>query len=149
MSLTGANAVITLSVPNLFVVPQQLQQFDVDNVFSGDALESAETVMGVDGFMSAGFVFVKVTQQFHLMADSPSIRFFDDLWSAQQQIRDIYRINGTVLLTTLGKKWVMTRGVLSNYKPIPDIKKLLQGQNFTITWERLIPSIGLSSAPAI
>ena len=140
-SITGANAVIMLTAVPLFAIPQQLQGFAADDVFDTDAIESAETVMGVDGRLSAGFVFVSIRQSYRLQADSPSINFFDVLWGAQQQIRETYRINGVVLLTAVGKKWTMNNGVLTGYKPIPDTKKLLQPQPFTITWESIFPAI--------
>jgi len=140
-SITSANSVIMLSITGLFPVPQQLQGFAADDVFDNDPLPSAETIMGVDGRLSGGFVFVEVKQNYALQADSASIDIFDQWWAAQQQIRDVYTANGVVLLTTVGKKWTMTKGFLTNYKPIPDIKKLLQPQRFTITWERISPAV--------
>lgn len=141
MSLTGANTIIVFSINGLFPVPQQLQGFDVDDVFDTDAIESAQVRMGVDGKMSAGFVFVEVKQNFALQADSPSIDFFDSWWAAQQVARVILRATAVVTLTEVGKKWTMTNGVLTSYKPIPDTKKLLQAQKFQVTWESMFPAI--------
>lgn len=140
-SITGANSVISLAVRGLFPVPLSLKGFAADDVFDTDELESAETYMGVDGNLSAGFVFVPVHQRYALQADSPSTFLFDTWWAAQQMIQDIYYADGIVRLNTVGKKWTMTKGVLSGYKPIPDAKKLLQPQRFRITWERIFPTI--------
>lgn len=139
-SITGANAVIMLSIPGLFPIPQQLQGFAVDDVFDTDQIVSAETMMGVDGKLSAGFVFVPVTQNYSLQADSESIFLFDTWWSVQQQSRDIFRATGIITLDAVFKKWTLIRGVLSGYKPIPDVKKLLQPQKFAIIWETMIPT---------
>ena len=140
-SLTGANAVYMLSIPNLFAVPQQLQGFAADDVFDTDAIESTEILMGVDGIMSAGFVFVPVRQNIALQADSPSTFIFDTWWAAQQQAQDVFFAAGTVLLTAVGKKWTLTKGALTGYKPIPDTKKLLQPQRFGITWQQIFPAL--------
>lgn len=140
-SLTSANAVVMLWIPGIFPAPVPIQGFAADDVFDTDTIESAETLMGVDGILSAGFVFVPVNQNYALQADSPSISFFDLWWTTQQQTRDIYRANGLISLRALGKKWTMSRGVLTNYKPLPDAKKLLQPQKFRITWESSFPAI--------
>lgn len=140
-SITGANAVIMLSIPLLFPVPVQLQGFAADDVFTTNAIQNAETLMGVDGRMSAGFVFVSVEQQYSLQADSESLFFFEQWYAAQQVARELFRANGVVLLTAVGKKWTMTNGVLSSHKPIPDTKKLLQPQQNSITWESVLPSL--------
>ena len=62
-TLTMANAVITLVVPAIELGPFQLQRFAADDVFNTGELDVAETSMGVDGNLSAGFVFrgVEVT----------------------------------------------------------------------------------------
>jgi hypothetical protein len=139
--LTGANAVIMLSIAGLFNFPQQLQGFAADDVFDTEALESAETRMGVDGILSAGFVFVPVRQGYALQADSPSIFIFDTWWATQQTTESIFRATGTIIMPALGKQWSLTRGVLHSYIPIPTVKKLAQPQKFGIVWERVIPTI--------
>ena len=53
-TITGASAVIMLSVPGLFSTPQQLQGFATDDIFDTAAIASAETLMGVDGNLSGG-----------------------------------------------------------------------------------------------
>lgn len=139
-SITGATAAYQLSIENLYNSPQLLQGFAADDVFSTPAIKSIETLMGVDGKMSAGFVFVEIPQSISIQADSPSGRLFDDWWTAQQSQQDVYFANATVFLTALGQKWQMTRGVLSSYAPIPDVKKLIQPRKFEITWNNMSPA---------
>lgn len=140
-SLTAANAVIMLSVPLVFPVPQQLQGFAVDDVFSTDPLASAETMMGVDGKLSAGFVFVSVKQNYALQADSESVDLFDDWFMAQQAAHEVFPADAVILLTAVGKKWQMTRGFLTGYPPLPDAKKLLQPRRFAIEWQEMSPAV--------
>ena len=134
-TITAANAVVMFSIPGLFPIPQQLQGFAADDVFDTDPIESAEVLMGVDGNLSAGFVYVPIQQSYALQADSPSVFIFDTWWAAQQQIKDIFFANASVQLPSLNKKWVMTRGVLTNYKTAPDARKILQPQKFRISWQ--------------
>ena len=139
-SLTGATAAIQLSITNLFDNPQQIQGFAADDVFSTTPIKSVETLMGVDGIMSAGFVFVEIPQTFSVQADSDSASLFDDWFNAQQVAEDVYFANAVIYLKALGLKWTMTRGVLSSYAPIPDVKKLIQPRKFEITWNKMQPS---------
>jgi hypothetical protein len=139
-SITGATAIVTLSIPNLFPAPQQLQGFATDDVFTTNELASAEVMMGVDGVLSGGFVFVPVEQHYALQADSPSVFIFDTWWATQQQVQDLYYATGVTILKPVGKKWAMTKGILTRYKPTPDAKRLLQPQRFQITWQSITPA---------
>lgn len=141
MSITAANAILFLGIPGLFPVPQQIQGFAADDVYDVDAIESAEVSMGVDGVMTAGFVYVPVKQSFTLQADSTSTFLFDTWWATQQQAADIIYANGSLILPSLGTKWTQTKGALTSWKPIPDAKKLLQPRKFQVTWETVLPAL--------
>ena len=134
-SITSANAIYMLGISSLFPVPQQLQGFSADDVFSTDPLEVAETMMGVDGVLSGGFVFSTVVQGISLQADSASNDVFDQWWNAQRQIRDLYYANGTVILPSVGKKYTLTKGILKTYPAVPDAGKTLKPRKFTIHWQ--------------
>ena len=137
-SLTAANAVLMLSVPPLFPIPQQLQGFTADDVFSLSSVRPTEVLMGVDGVLSGGFVWVPKPMQIMLQADSASNDLFD-VWSQQQEsTEDVYPASGIVILKSIGTKFVMTTGFLTEYKPGPDAKKLLQSRRYEITWESVI-----------
>lgn len=139
-TLTSANATIFLQVAGLFSIPQQLQGFAADDVFSSEKLNSAELSMGVDGKLSAGFVFVPAKWSISLQADSDSNFFFDQWYLAQQTARELLPASGLVLLRTLNTKWTLTRGFLTGYTPIPDTKKKIEPRNFECTWQSIVPS---------
>lgn len=140
MSITGANATFLMTVQDLFPTPQQLQGFAADDVFDTDPLASTEVLMGVDGGLSAGFVFVPVKQAIALQADSPSNFIFDTWYNAQQAAQDVFAAMGVVLLPGLGIKWNLVEGFLTEFPPIPNVKKLLQPRKFGITWTRVTPA---------
>jgi hypothetical protein len=137
MSITSANAVLMLSIPRLYNTPQQIQGFAVDDIYDIEALEVGETQMGVDGILSAGFVFTPVRQGISLIADSPSVIIFDTWYAAERQIADKYAASATINLPGVGKKYAMTRGFLTTYPAISDGKKVLQGRKFVITWQSI------------
>lgn len=129
-----------LSISSLYVVPQQLQGYAVEDVFDIDPLEIAETMMGVDGHLSAGYVNVPTKQGITLMADSNANIIFDNWYISQKQLQDVYFANGSITLPSLGVVYTLTRGVLTTYQPAPNGKKVLQPRKHVITWESMTPS---------
>lgn len=139
-TLTAANTVIVFTVPGLFDTPVQIQGFAAEDIFDAEAIDTAETVMGVDGRMSGGYVPAIKKQAYTVQADSDSIDFFENLYAATEAVREVYWINGTITLSSVGKEYTMTNGILRNYKPLPDAKKILQPRKFSIDWESALPS---------
>lgn len=139
-SITAANAVVMLAVTGVFSTPQPLQQFAADDIFTNDPVQAAETAMGVDGFLAAGFVFAPVSWSVSLMADSPSNTFFDSWYNAQRNQIDVYRCNGTILLPSLKKKFNLNNGALTTYRNMPDAAKTLRSRAFVITWQSVTPA---------
>lgn len=137
--LTAADIVITLSVPDVFPAPFQLQGFATDDVFDTDDLDIAETQMGVDGNLSAGFVPREVKQRFMLQADSLSIDYFEQIYAAQVQQGRVFPFTGVQRIPAVEKAYNGSRGFLTGYKPTPSGKKTLQSRAFGITWQSLLP----------
>lgn len=137
-SITSANAVFLLGIGTVFPVPQQLQGFATDDAFSTEAVDIAETKMGVDGILSAGFVFQPIKQSITLQADSLSIAMFDAWYAAQKAQRDVFFANAVIRLPSVSRSYTLINGVLSSYMPISDAKKTLDPQKYAITWESVV-----------
>lgn len=138
--ITAANASIALVIPPLFTTPQIIQGFATDDVFDVPEVESVETMMGVDGVLSGGFVFKPIEQLLHLMADSGSIEVFDTWFVQQYAAQSTYVASGTVNLPAISKSFTFINGYLVGYKPLPQAKKLLQPQPFRIRWNLVAPN---------
>lgn len=140
MSITAANAVLMLTVPPLFPIPQQLQGFGADDVYDVPSIRSVEVLMGVDGVLSGGFVFVQIPQTITLQADSISNRIFDNWWLQMQAAKDTYIASGLIRLPGISTKFIQTNGQLTGYKPAPGAKKVLQPRTYEITWGSIVPA---------
>lgn len=138
-SITSANAVIMLQITNLFTVPQNIQGFSADDVYSVDAIDPVITSMGIDGWLSGGWTYQPVKQSIVLQADSPSNAIFDAWANAQYIAQDVYVANAVVTLKSLGTEWIMTRGFLTSYPPAPDAGQSLKPRKYTITWNAVYP----------
>lgn len=139
-AITSADAVLTLTQALLFPTPQQIQGFAADDVFDIPAIQSIETTMGVDGVLSAGFVFVEIPWDISLQADSASNAIFDRVWTQQQATKSTYILNGLIRLPSIATKFTLTTGFLKSYKPAPAGKKVLQARHYQLVFERMAPA---------
>lgn len=140
-TITSANSVFTLIIPSLYPVPQVLKGYATDDAFTVDTVDVAETMMGVDGKMSAGFTPFVIPMAIALQADSPSIAVFDFWLGAMKVAKEVYPANGTILLPGTGRSYTLTNGILTKVKLLPDAKKVLQPVQYTITWEAINPAL--------
>lgn len=138
-SITSANSIVMFSIPGLFDVPQQIQGFSADNIYTQDTLEVTQTSMGVDGKLSGGFVFSAVQQTFTLQADSASNSIFDTWAQNQRLLKDVYTAQGRITLPSLGLVYIHTKGFLVSYPPLPSASKTLQPRAYQIQWESVVP----------
>ena len=140
-SITSVNSVISMSVTNLFAAPQVLQGYSADDIFTNEAIDAAETMMGLDGKLAAGFVPSAVTQNYVLMANSPSLPFFDEWYRAMKETKDVFFAQAVIVLPSVFMKYTMINGVLRNYPPLPNASRTLRPRTFTIQWESADPQV--------
>ena len=96
-SITSANIVLTLGVVGLFDTPQTIRGFAPDAAVATQAAAIGESQVGVDGFIAHGFVFGIMPIEVDLLANSPSIKFFDDWIAAELAVREklLFAAGGT------------------------------------------------------
>ena len=136
--LTSANAIIALTVANLFPAPVTLDHFGADRAFETEAIETAETVMTIDGHLAAGYVPNPVNQTFTLLPGSSGIFVIETLVLAQQTAKTIYRLGGTIVLPGISRQYSMNNGVLMSSNPIPNAGRILEARTFTVRWESVV-----------
>lgn len=136
--ITSANSVLIFAVPLLLPVPQQIQGFSTDDIFSTARVTPIETRMGVDGNLSGGFIPTEKKMEITLMAGSPSNAFFDALQGGQNAAFAAFSIVGSITLPSIGMFFTLTNGFLTGYPPISDAKKVLEPRRYEITWENIV-----------
>ena len=140
-TITSANSVFTIVVAGLFPAPVQLRGYATDKAFATESIDLAEVQMGVDGRMTAGFTPNPTKQTVTLQADSPSKDIFTALIQAMKTAREVFYLSGSIALPSTGESFVLTRGILTNAKQIPDAQKVLQPVDYVITWEAISRSL--------
>lgn len=137
-TLTAATAQFSLSVLGLFNAPVLLSGYAADDAFLGEALENAEVLMGVDAKMSVGWVPNPVKVAAVFQADSPSIDLFNTWGVAQQGAKEVFLANATIYIPATGYKYALTKGALVNWRPLPELKRIIQPQRYEMTFESIV-----------
>ena len=137
-TITSANSQLAISVNGLFNSPVPIQGYAMDSAFSNDAIQISEVTMGIDGFMSAGFMFKETKQKITLSPDSLSRNFFDQWFNEMYSAREVLFANAILNLPATGESFTFTRGVLSSYPGAPAGKKKLEPVEFEITWQSVL-----------
>lgn len=124
-TLTTANSVIVMTVAGLYPSGLTLSGYAADNVFEAGEVENGEFQMGIDGKLSAGFVFNEIPMTITLSADSSSLRAFEEIWARERANRDKLAISLSVTLPSLGRRSTLRNGFLRSYKA-PAGQRILQ-----------------------
>jgi hypothetical protein len=135
MDITAANATLTLSIAVLLPIPVKVEGFSTDTMFTADATDLHETLMGADGKMSSGVIFVPEPFKLKLQADSPTIRQLLRVRELTKVSRKVYTIGITVNIPSIGGTWAYRAGVLQNCPAIPSAAKILQPLEFGFMFE--------------
>lgn len=123
--ITSANAVSVLTVLELFPAGIPLEQYGTDQAVSTDGLDVAETRMGVDGHMVAGYTPNIKVVTITLEASSPSFTALAMVYAAMENFRRVYAVTLVSTVPSIGKVFTWSNGCLKNCTPFPSQKKVL------------------------
>ncbi len=138
--ITAADVVATMTVTNLYPSGFPMEGFTADNIFDAGNVELAETIMGVDGKLSAGAILTAVDQTWHIMPDSPCYTKIQEWASKSRTAITVFRCNATIVFPTHGKKYTCTNGVLVNTTLMAGAGRTVNPITALIRWETVVPS---------
>lgn len=138
--ITAADVAWSMTVNNLYPSGFTMSGFTADNIFDVNSLELAETIMGVDGTLSAGAILNPLDQTVHLMPDSPAYSKFQTWATTSRTSIAVYKCNATIVFPTHGKKYVCTNGVLVNCQTMASAGRVVSPITALIRWESITPS---------
>lgn len=137
-TITSANSSFALVVPGVYSAPQSIQGYAMDDAFAMEAIEKVETMMGIDGKLSAGYIFNPYKMPITLQADSGSFDVFTNWQLAQDAVREVISASATIVIPSIGYRFAMSNGYMSRFQAMPEAKKTLAPLKFEITWEKVI-----------
>jgi hypothetical protein len=138
-TITSANASVIISIPAVFPVDQILQGFAADDAFAHESFDMTETRMGVDGILSAGYTPNPKRYTITFQPDSPSILIFDTWGAAMEAAKEAFQASMVIAMPSIGKAFNFNVGWLKNFKKLPDAKKVLEPQAYSIDWQDIQP----------
>lgn len=136
-NITSANATAYMVVKDLYPTGFALNNFSTDQAVDQSEETIAETRMGVDGYMAAGYVpsIKAVTIQFE--ASSPSVQYLNNLYLASQKNRRTYEVTLVVKVPAVNKTYTYSGGVLKTGKLLPGLKKVLDPVSYGFDFEKV------------
>lgn len=137
-TITSADSTFVISSADFALAATILEGYAADAAFAMDNADTAETSLGVDGKLSAGWIPRSYNQTITLQADSSSRALIDLLVTGQDAARTVFRLNGVITLPGNQYTYSLSRGVLKNYTAVPTAQKTLQPMTFVIEWEKVI-----------
>lgn len=137
-TITSANSSFAIVIPGVYGAPQSIQGYATDDAFATEAIEKVETLMGIDGRLSAGYIFNPYKQSITLQGDSASFDIFTNWQLAQDAVREVISASATIVIPSIKYRFALTNGYLSRFQSMPEAKKTLAPLKFEITWEKII-----------
>lgn len=139
-TITSANSTFVLTVGTIGL-SFTVEGYAADDAFTAESVTSAETMVGVDGKKSAGYVPHLAPFTFALQADSPSNAKIDALIAYQETQREVVRLDAVISMPSIGRSFTLSNGTLKSYPPMAGAKHTLQPRTFSIDWEAIRPAI--------
>lgn len=133
--ITAANVKMVLVADILYPTGKNIDGFANDSLRSLDDLTLSESVMGVDGKLSHGFVKNPVTINLDLMPDQQGYKTFDNISQHMRTFNTILTLSLTIIDPTLNKKYTLTNGALTSWKAMPDATSTMQASTATMTFQ--------------
>lgn len=135
MNITSANAQIVYRDNFFCTAGILLAKFSTDQSISADEVTLAETRMGVDGKMAAGYTpnITPVTIMFE--ADSPSWRLIERSINAGKAVNAPVECEITVLVPSIAKTYSYRNGVVKSLTDLA-LKKVLDPVTLKMDFER-------------
>lgn len=124
--ITSANAVAYMTVDLLYPAGFQLQMFGADAGINQDTVQVADTRMGIDGYMVAGYTPSIKVVTITLEPPSPSKTYLSNLWRTMESTRRTYNCKLVCTLPSLYSIYTWTGGVLIEGSAFPNMAQMLE-----------------------
>lgn len=135
--ITSANAVLVMTVADLFPAGITLQGFAADQSYSQDELQVTEDRMGVDGNLVAGWIPSIKSVTIMLEASSPSYTPMVQLYRAMEMKRGIIPVSLVATIPSIKRIYTWSEGVMKSGTPVANGKKILDPTTWKFDFARL------------
>ena len=134
--LTSADSTLILTCVELYPSGVQIEGFSTDQILSGEDITIAETRMGVDGRLSAGYTPTPKNVVISLEASSPSLEVMQTIYQYMESTKTQPECSMTIEIPSLNQVINFVQGCMTKARPVPDLKKMLDPTNWTFTFAK-------------
>ena len=135
--ITSANISLVFTAEEICPNGVTVQQFSADQMYTADAQQFAETRMGVDGYMAAGFTPTIKVVTLSLEASSPLYETFRNLAQAQIKNKKPYACQLTARVPSIGQTFTWSNGVLQTAEWVSNAATVLAPTSWTFHFQDL------------
>lgn len=135
IDITSANATAILTIEDLYSTGFTLEGFSTDQSVTAEDVEFAQTRMGVDGKLAAGFTPNEFKLTIMLEANSSSVEKLNELQSAMTLNNKIYVCSLQITIPSIGLEYKFTNGVLTSATVMPGLKKILDPTSWAFAFQ--------------
>lgn len=136
-NITSANSSAVLTVDELYPQGFFLEMFTTDQAYNMEPQTIAEDHMGVDGYLTAGYVPNPYVVTFAFEASSPSMRPLNYYRQMCIQGRRLYNCALVITQPSLARTLNFKTGILRVGAFASNAQRVLSSSTFTFVFERL------------
>ena len=135
--LTSADSTLILVCAELYPSGIQIEGFSTDSILTGEDITIAETRMGVDGRLSAGYTPTPKNVVITLEASSPSLEVMQNIFQYMQSTKTQPECSMTIQIPSMRQVASLVQGCMTKGRLIPDLKKLLDPTSWSFTFAEI------------
>ena len=133
--ITSSDSVLIMIVQDLYPAGIKLEKFSADNIITNESRQSAETRIGVDGKIAAGWIPAIKTVTINLEADSPSLEFIENIIAKQDLNKKLFEISLDITIPSVSKVYSFKKGYIHDVSDMSNLANVLDPREFTIHFE--------------
>jgi hypothetical protein len=136
-NVTSANAIATMVVGDVWPSGFILQNWATDAFMEVADETLAETRIGIDGGMAAGYVPSIKIVTLSVESFSTSAQKIDFVAARARQEMAVFDVTLVVTIPALRQIWTYSGGVLKTLNPTPGLKKTIDVRKFVFEFESI------------
>lgn len=136
-NITSADLEVIMRCEMVAEAGANVQGFAENEAVTMDNVDLAVIKMGVDGFFAAGFKHTPRTVSLKVLASSPFLETVRQCLGQQKTINRMLQWSGEIVYPSIGMRYVLITGVLSNAKELPDARDALDDVTVQFQFRRV------------
>ncbi len=137
-TLTAANSKFSLSIPGIAIPLFTLSGYAADAAFVVESTEQTQSIIGVDGEASTGFVPALTTMTVTLAPTSNAIAAFEAWYNAQELAKEAFIARAAIDLPSMQRSYQIGHLALQQVQKVPGAQRILQPMTYQLVAAQIV-----------